>query len=203
MAFSKWRDAKKQATELDLIPVMNLFMVLIPFLLMGAAFFHVAVVPGSLPQHADTSLDAEQQETRAVTANLVLKADELELTFSGTNLDPASLEPLALSLSRGDEGFDGDAIQQRLRQAKGRYPESKTVIVLPDEDVEYQDLVGVLDLARDYRSGTDTEGEPVMEPLFPVVVFSRLLRPEDLPTPEEGGGEGGGGGEAAPAAEEG
>ena len=29
--------------DLDLIPVMNLFMVLIPFLLMGAAFFGTAL----------------------------------------------------------------------------------------------------------------------------------------------------------------
>ena len=52
--FEEWRQAKEEDHDLNLIPVMNLFMVLIPFLLMGAAFFHMAVIPTSTPSHLAT-----------------------------------------------------------------------------------------------------------------------------------------------------
>jgi biopolymer transport protein ExbD len=183
MAFNRWREARPPTGELDLIPVMNLFMVLIPFLLMGAAFYHIAVIPGSLPQHADTPAGGEAEEPRALTANLQLRADRLSLTFAGPGVDPDTLGRFALELQRGADGFDANALRARLRQVKAAYPESDTMMALPDRDVAYQDLVAVLDVARELPPPAEGEAGA---PLFPVVVFSRLLEaPADAPAEGE------------------
>ena len=56
--FDRYRRTVEETQDLDLLPVMNLFMVLIPFLLMGAAFFHIGVIPASLPSHTPEVKDA-------------------------------------------------------------------------------------------------------------------------------------------------
>jgi len=57
--------------ELDVTPVMNLFMVLIPFLVSMAVFTHIAVIDFSLPparyqgtRHIDRHLDAVAELVR-------------------------------------------------------------------------------------------------------------------------------------------
>jgi len=42
-------DGYVQSEDINLVPIMNLFVVLIPFLLMSAAFFHISVINASVP----------------------------------------------------------------------------------------------------------------------------------------------------------
>jgi len=191
--FDNWRDAKDEEADLDLIPVMNLFMVLIPFLLLGAAFVHMSVIPTSTPTRKDSPSQKKKkkdEEPTSVMAQLALSPGEMNLTFSGAGIPSEKLDELGASWSIDGEDYPVDELRDKLRAAKDQYPDSNTVTVVPHEDFQYQELVEVLDATREEKVGTDDSGDPTFEPLFPVTVFSKFPPPVD-PEKHDGGGEGG------------
>lgn len=190
--FDKFQRASEEPADLNIIPVMNLFMVLIPFLLLGAAFVHIGVIPTSTPTEKESSKEKKQEddedEPKSVMANLVLKPDEMRLSFSGSNIPENKLENLARSWSLEGDGFPLSKLQQALKTAKDEYPESNTVTVLPHENFRYSQLVEILDHTRERKAGKTADGEPNYEPLFPVTVFSKFIPPEQGSASGDGGG---------------
>jgi hypothetical protein len=56
-------------------------------------------------------------------------------------------------------------------------------------------LVKVLDKTREFKAGTDKNGDPIYKELFPVTVFSKLIKAEDSEPADSAasaGGEAGG-----------
>ena len=51
--FGRLRRPQEEEPDINMIPIMNMFMVLIPFLLMSASFFHIKAINTSVPVHAD------------------------------------------------------------------------------------------------------------------------------------------------------
>ena len=191
--FERYR-AAAESEDLNLIPIMSLFMILIPFLLMGAAFFHMSTIPTSTPQHTPHASDVPKTP-KTVTLNLVVKIDALSVTASSTSLTPEELAELGAELPKEGGAYPVKRLQDWIAGIKARYPKSNTIIVLPHDDVSYEDLVTILDVTREKKvesKGTD----PAYAELFPVTVFSRFIPP---PPPEEDGeGEAGPEGEGEP-----
>lgn len=183
--FEKFERAVEETGDLDLIPVMNLFMVLIPFLLMGAAFYHIGTIPASLPAHTPQESDVPETPT-TVTVNLIVKEDRIDLSTSSVSLGPEVLDELAATFPKKESGYDVAGVQAHLKTLKQRYPASNTMIVLPFESLDYQSLVELLDSTREYQKGEDDAGEPIFEELFPVVVFSRFVPEGTVQTGHEG-----------------
>ena len=188
--FERFQRTVEETRELDLLPVMNLFMVLIPFLLMGAAFFHIGVIPTSLPTHTPSESDVPKTPA-TVSVNLSIAEDHMEMSASSTSLDEAQLAALARRFPQTAGKHDTVGLVGHLKQIKQRYPKSNTLIVLPHAELEYEALVGVLDATREYPTGrTRPDGEQEMADLFPVVVFSQLVEasedePQGPATPQE------------------
>jgi len=188
--FEKFQRASDDPADLNIIPVMNLFMVLIPFLLLGAAFVHIGVIPTSTPTQKETSEKKQQEDDEnpdSVMANLVLKPGEMRVSFSGSNIPDDKLDSLGRSWELEEDGFPLSELQAALRRAKEEYPESNTVTVLPHEKFQYDQLVEILDHTRERRAGTNEDGSPTFKPLFPVTVFSKFIPPEEEES--EGGNE--------------
>jgi len=172
MAFGRFRKAREE-TEINLIPVMNLFVTMIPFLLLAAAFYHVGVVPTSFPSQTDKQSDLAA-DPKSVTVDLLVEKDKIELSASNTVLDEETLNGLALTVERKDGKFDYELLGKALYAIKQRFPNSDTVIVLPSDDIPYQDVIRVLDTAREITLNKGTPQE-VHNPLFPVTVLSRKV----------------------------
>ena len=171
MLFSRYQNAR-EAADVNLIPVMNLFVTLIPFLLLAAAFYHVGVIPTSLPSQTDETSDIAS-DTISVTVNLVIEDDQLRLSASSAVLDEETLSALSLVLPKKNGEFDLDNLSTALFEVKRRYPKSDTVIVLPGDEVEYLQVIKVLDAARELT--IDKGDAKAGTPLFPVVVMSRKV----------------------------
>lgn len=193
MAFSKYRQAKDGASELNLIPIMNLFVVLIPFLLAGAAFLRIGVIPTSLPQNNPSEGDVPKTPT-TVLCNLAIDDKGMTLTVASVSLTPEELEALGAVFPRKADGsYDNQGLQDHLKGLKVKYPGSNTLTLMPDDRVKYQDIVKILDKTREYNTGKlNSKKEEVYEQLFPVTIFSKIIKapPEeegDLEFGEEGG----------------
>lgn len=173
MSFKQFRRAR-EVPEVNLIPVMNLFVVLIPFLLMSAAFYHVSVIPTSLPSQTDESSDIAADE-QSVTVNIVVEPDQIQISASSALLDEETLSGLSASIPKKEDRFDLEMLGRALYAIKLKYEKSDTVILLPSPEVEYQDVVMILDTAREITVHRGTRDEQRI-PLFPVVVLSTMVQ---------------------------
>ncbi len=179
--FDKWKAARaEEAPELNLIPVMNLMVVLIPLLLLGAAFFHISVIPTS------TASDGSGGEpSPKVTLKLDIRPDKMELSgHSGDpKVDPATL---AAVFPITDGALDLKGLQAKLEAIKNKHPTSDTVVLTPFEELQYQTLIKLVDTVREKLVPQGQGLEPKRKPLFPVTVFARPGMEIPEAAPEEG-----------------
>jgi biopolymer transport protein ExbD len=167
--FGRKRRASEEEPDINLIPIMNMFMVLIPFLLMSASFFHIKAINTSIPVHADkpSQTDAlKDNEKIKITVVLEIKADQLRIsTLSDTPNDLAlSNKEIVILRAVGSE-ISVAELADHLRKIKAGYPDSDTMILIPDDEVSYRDIIRAMDCARTYQS----------DQLFPNVVLSGSL----------------------------
>jgi biopolymer transport protein ExbD len=161
------RRRPEEDTELNMVPIMNMFMVLIPFLLMSASFIHLKAINTSVPVHADTSENnLDSQPDAKVTVMLSLGEKALRVTASGTGIPEAKLSEMetSITLEGGIAAVEG-RLKESLANIKARYPGSDTIVLVPDASILYDDIIRTMDMAR---STDETD-------LFPNVVLSGSL----------------------------
>ena len=161
------RSKSEEDTELNMVPVMNMFMVLIPFLLMSASFYQIKAINTSVPVHADTHADnTSKDEEEKITVVLELKEKEIRISGLSETPNDLFLSDLKMAISRQpDSEASMDELVDFLKALKSRYPASDTLILIPDEEVLYREIVQTMDSARNF----DTER------LFPNIVLSGSL----------------------------
>jgi len=165
--FSRKIRQAEEEPELNMIPIMNMFMVLIPFLLMSASFFHIKAINTSIPIHAEPPANSiAQKESRKITVVLEIHPDQVRISALSDTPNDLKLTAMETVLPRGSgKEISVAAVSQHLLKMKQQYPDSDTMILIPDEDVTYHEIVRAMDCARSYES----------EALFPNVVLSGSL----------------------------
>jgi biopolymer transport protein ExbD len=165
--FSRVRRRQEMDDEINMVPIMNMFMVLIPFLLMSASFFHIKAINTSVPVLAEDSDDAAAAEKQiAVTIVVKLKVDGIQASALSKDLSEGDLAALD-----GEFTFNAEseaaytAFSEHLKKVKDRYPKSDTLILIPEDDILYDTIIQTMDVARKMDENT----------LFPNVVLSASL----------------------------
>lgn len=162
--------SREEDTELNMVPVMNMFMVLIPFLLMSASFYHIKAVNTSVPIHGSATQAenrvAPQKQAHKLTVVLELKKDQVRLSALSDTLDQDVLTSLETQLVRtAGQTLSVASISEHLSKIKEKYPQSDTMLLIPDDTVSYAEIIQAMDCARKH----DTLA------LFPNVVLSASL----------------------------
>ena len=167
---SSHRQREEADTELNMVPIMNMFMVLIPFLLMSASFFHIRAINTSVPVHAQSApIDNQAAEAKPqikLTVIVELKEDQVRLSALSGELSAEALAELEKSFTKSaDSEFSTESLGKYLAELKERYPASDTMLLIPDETISYEEIVQAMDCARVHA---DKE-------LFPNVVITASL----------------------------
>ncbi len=125
--------------DIDVTPIMNMFVVLIPFLVSMAVFTHLSVHQFYLPSEAGASLEQSKGPVKLKTT-VVLSGEALLVSVGGEVVD---------SLPLNDEGkypFDSlPAVLQKARELSG--DKEKSVVSVRDQ-VPFKHVVTVMDLCR-------------------------------------------------------
>jgi biopolymer transport protein ExbD len=158
--------------NVNLVPIMNLFVVLIPFLLMSAAFFHISVINASVPALQKEKTDLAKSDV-AVTMMVRMMPDSFTITASSDVLSRSDLNKLRAEIPRKGEGKGFTEFSDHLLACKQRYPKSDTLLLVPDASIQYQDVIHVMDSGRWVEM--DQEGAKVRYDLFPNVVITGML----------------------------
>lgn len=127
-----------EMVDLDVTPVMNLFMVLIPFLVSMAVFTHIAAIDFSLPPAQSEEGTAE--ESKELDISIVVTSTGFRVVGTGKKLD---LVPTV----RGQYQFD--ELRLLLKAIKFEYPSQKSVVLVMDANVVYDDIIKFMDICRE------------------------------------------------------
>lgn len=131
--------------EIDVTPVMNMFIILIPFLVSMAVFTHLATHAFTLP--ADDGAGVARTAD-AMPLTVAVTVDRLVVAQGDHTL--AELPRLAAN------GYDQVELLAVLAAERARRPEIHAVVVAVDDPVVCADLVGCLDQCR--AAGFDEVG---------------------------------------------
>jgi len=206
MKLGRLRQIEEQAPDINLIPIMNLFVGMIPLLLMCAAFYTVGVVNATVPMLGeDGESDIAAEETKVTLTVEVRRDRSYHVTLQSDLLAEGELDRYEMSFPGKGTHLDTKALGDYAWEIKQKYPRSDTAILVPELEVFYEDLVKTMDTVRE-RIGESSSGDPERIILFPAIVVSTIHTgpPEGLqPDPEvegdgaqPGGEQGAGGGGA-------
>ncbi len=131
--------------NLDLTPIMNMMLILIPLLVTMAVFTQISVIQFSLPSEEGESLPGEEITPRPpgdVDITLVVTESGFQIIGEGKKMDP-------IPKNRG--AFDFPILKRYLEKLRQEYPLTETIVLLVDPAVGYEDLIGTMDICRESR----------------------------------------------------
>lgn len=141
MAFrpSQRRSKPSYILDLNLAPLLSLFVALIPMLLLTAMFQQVGIVNLFLPtlEEAllqDTATDPSLDFTLAVTVTLT----EISLLKDQEVLVSMNIE----------DTLELDKLVTELTTLKDKYPDKRDAILLLDGDILYETIIDIMDALR-------------------------------------------------------
>jgi biopolymer transport protein ExbD len=129
------RHSRKPA-ELLLVPMIDIFTVLVTFLLMTAVFSRTVILQLNLP--AQNSVFKEPPP--GLQLEVMVRKELLQVADRNSG-------PLA-TIPNTDAGYDYNALADYLKRVKARFPEKTEASVLLEADTPYDTVVQVMDRVR-------------------------------------------------------
>jgi biopolymer transport protein ExbD len=145
----------RKPAELLLVPMIDIFTVLVTFLLMTAVFSRTVILELKLPP-----ANAEfTPPPPGLQLEVIVRKDALIV-------DDRNSGPLA-KFPNNDSGYDFEALSHYLQQVKSKFPDKTDSTVLLEPDIPYDVVVQVMDRMRvlEVNAGLDI----VQYELFPDV----------------------------------
>jgi biopolymer transport protein ExbD len=125
---------ERKPAELLLVPMIDIFTVLVAFLLMTAVFSRIAIMQIDLP----SSADPKPTEPK-VRLEIVVRQDGIELSDG---------KQLIGTIPKAGGVYDLNALTERVLAVKREHPTSEDASVLSERKIPYDDLVQVMDAIR-------------------------------------------------------
>jgi len=145
-----YKRIRAETPNLDVTTLMNLMVILVPFLLISAVFSRVAVMELSVPTRAGGSALNKPN----FTVEVIVRKAGLEIA-NGSYVEAA--------FPKKDGQYDLQLLNEMLKRVKEQYPEKDDATVLMEPDIEYDYLIKVMDTVR----GAEAQGEKMAMALFP------------------------------------
>ena len=123
--------------NLELMPLMNVFVALIPMLLLSAVFIKVTVIDLNAPPSAesDASLDHKPKLALAITIKddyYVVEGDRIQKRV------------IARSQEDAQEQLGG-----ALTEIVAQHPDNQEIMIISQATTRYEDIITVMDISRD------------------------------------------------------
>ena len=125
---------KRKAGELLLVPMIDIFTVLVTFLLMTAGFSRITIVELDLPSAASPNVAAP-----AFRLEVIVRKEGFELTNGSV---------LIAAIPKKDGEYDLETLARLALSLKQDYPDADKASVLLEPEIAYDHLIQVMDSIR-------------------------------------------------------
>ena len=168
-----------ETAEVDLTPIMCLFIILVPLLLLTAVFEKLSALKLSLPAASSWEAAEEPREepSGVVELRLMVHKDSLELegTISHDKYgkEKETYEDISHKLPAVEGRYDLRGLQEVLKDLKQGYPRHEDIVFLVDDLVSYDVIVQAMDTCREevFLEG----GKRKTRLLFPNITLSEAF----------------------------
>lgn len=167
------------STELDLVPIMNMVTILIPFLLLSAQFVSLAVIDSTLPAIGKPAETEEQKDEEKLNLSVAITPGGYSILGANVVLGNPEGEGATVPCLRdgcpGAEAYDVKRLTEMLGQIKDKFPNEENIILIPESRISYEVLIATMDATReDVDTKVRIEGRDgdFPRPLFPYVVIA-------------------------------
>jgi biopolymer transport protein ExbD len=130
----------RKPAELMLVPMIDIFTVLVTFLLMTAVFSKTVVLQLNLP----ASVTEFREPPPGLMIEVMVRKDLIQVADRNTG-------PLA-TLPNTATGYNYDGLTDYLKRVKAKYPEKTDATILLETDTPYDILVQVMDRVRVFEA---------------------------------------------------
>ena len=143
----------RRPAELLLVPMIDIFTVLVTFLLMTAVFSRTVILQLNMP----ASQTEFKEPPPGLQLEVMVRKDQLQVADRNSG-------PLATFPNKAD-GYDYDGLTDYLKRVKNKFPDKTDATILLEPDTPYDILVQVMDRTRVFEvsQGLNT----VQAELFP------------------------------------
>jgi biopolymer transport protein ExbD len=137
-------DAMEPEIDLDVKPMMNVLIILIPFLVSVAEYTRLAIIDMSLPPNVTAAGGTGQGEKPKLKLTVVVTPSSFCVTLGETMLD---------SIARKGPDYPYDTLAARLSSRRPTLEVKDEVIVAPRDGIQFKYVVRVMDACR--KTGFD------------------------------------------------
>ena len=127
-------------TDVNITPVMNIFVILIPFLLLTATFVRIAIIELSLPTLEGASALSEEQ-TKGLTV--------LVISIEPTGFEVKTSEKTFPKIPRRGNEYNYNELSEKMKSVKKDFPKLEDVIISPSSEIKYHVIIKVMDICRE------------------------------------------------------
>ena len=145
----------KGRNDINIVPMLDIFTILVFFLIFTAVFSKTHIVEMNLP--------AQSSEPLSLPEGLVL---EIVVRKDGLVVQDKNSGPLQ-PFPNTDGNYDYDGLNSYLTRVKARFPELKAATVLLEQDIPYDTIIATMDAVKSYEGTLD--GQPARGELFPQI----------------------------------
>lgn len=199
MARKKKKGIDTDIEDLNLVPIMNLVVCLIPMVLLGMSLVKVGVVNVNAPKFGQGAATPEESDKKPLNLTVAVGADGFRLQATadlnaalGTvpaapSPDAAAADPTAappVLIPKKGEEYDYVELYNKMKVLKDKFPDESIVNLTAEAKIPFKHLIFVMDslrvqLANDSYSDLDAfknaelkyeNNQPVL--LWPDVVFA-------------------------------
>lgn len=138
-AIKKLARHKRKPAELLLVPMIDIFTVLVTFLLMTAVFSRTTILELDLP----LAQSEFREPPPGLQLEVMVRKDLLQVADRNSG-------PLA-TLPNVSGGYDYEGLTNYLKRVKQRFPQKTDAALLLEKDTPYDILVQVMDRVRTFE----------------------------------------------------
>ncbi len=148
--------------EINITAFLNLMVVLIPFLLLTAAFNQLTILDLYLPTQGSPQQEEDKLQQQRPELEVILRRDTL--TINDNKSGPIAVLPLT------EQGqYDLPVMQDKLKEIKANFTDMTQISLLSEPDIIYDRIVQVMDALRTAKA--EQAGSSYRIELFPDIAL--------------------------------
>ena len=163
--------------DLDLAPLLAVMVKLVPVLLISSAFVQMMVIETELPQVVSEAIQKQENLPNPTTIAMEVDTKEVRIITTVKGQEKVVTVPMKAG------AYDYATLNQRLVEIKKAHPEVFKIEFSPDGDVTYNDVVKIMDEARQARDAntkfpvldSKTGKQVETQYMFPEVIFVNTM----------------------------
>jgi len=137
---AKKRRESGEMADVNIMPMINLFTIIVPFMMLVVIFAEVAVLDLNLPTPGSGEA-GEAPETEPLMLTVIITKEGYTVGASGGFLDSIMKNP--------DGTYNYERLIEQLNKVKEAYPDNEDIIIAAELTIKYQEIVHVMDAARE------------------------------------------------------